>query len=146
MLFRSERELQKDFQFRGESHKAGTQFFILMDQFKQDQEFNPERWLLSPAENPYFAIPFAVGSRMCTGKPIAMELQVEMLKVFLLQLDDAQIQPQIGHRYSGRDNDGKGSITESLYQTLVFGRALWRSCWIGRVQGKGQGCPWRRGQ
>lgn len=137
-----ERELKKDLQFHGELHKAGTQFFILMDQFKQDKKFNPERWLLSPAENPYFSIPFAAGPRMCIGKPIAMELQVEMLKIFLSQLDEAQIQPQIGHRYSGRNNDRTGSVAESLYQVRVFARALWRSLWIGRAQAK-QECPWK---
>jgi hypothetical protein len=43
-----------------------------------------------------------------------------------------QIQADHGHRYSGRNNDGKEGLGESLYQLRKFLGALWRSFQIGR--------------
>jgi hypothetical protein len=126
-----ERELPKDAVFQGHRYLAGTQFFILMDQFRQDQRFDPERWLAPAAQNPYTALPFTAGPRMCAGKPIAMELMVELLRSFLTEFPEDRLQPQIGHLYSGRDNDGKTNRQETLYQLRVFARGLWLSVLIG---------------
>jgi dihydroflavonol-4-reductase len=127
-----ERELTEDLSTPQASYKKGTQFFILLDQFQQDIHFDPDRWLKSSHENPYASIPFGAGPRMCIGKPIAMELLTELLIQFLTQFPEESIQPKIGHLYSGRDNDHRGSISESLYQGKVFARVLWRSFRIGR--------------
>ena len=137
-----ERELKRDFvATTGERYAAGTQVFILLDRFKQDQKVDPERWLLSPAENPYSALPFAAGPRMCIGKPIAMELLVEMLSGFLTRIPFEKIQPALGHQFSGRDNDGQTTGQESRYQARVFARALWRGF---RLEKKTSGCPWKK--
>jgi hypothetical protein len=113
-----------------EREVGDTHFFILMDQFQQDQNFRPERWLAPAEENPYHAIPFAAGPRMCVGKPIAMELMVELLKAFVA-LPDEQVQPQRGHLYSGRDNDGRAVKGEGVYQARAFSQGLWRSFVLG---------------
>lgn len=126
-----ERELLKDTVLQGQSYAAHTQFFILVDQFEQEAEFQPERWLLPTAQNPYAALPFTVGPRTCVGKPIAMELMTEMLRALLTQFPLEAIQPQNGHLYSGRDNDGKPLPGETRYQLRVFARGLWHSLLIG---------------
>ena len=134
-----ERELKKDLTAHGEHYTSGTHIFILLDRFKQDQDFDPERWLQSAADNPYHSIPFAAGPRMCVGKPIAMELLVEILKILLLQFSIENVQPQLGHLFSGRDNDGKETKGESRHQAKIFSRALWKSFRMGR-----SGCPFHR--
>ena len=139
-----ERELKQDRVIQGKLFKSGTQFFILYDQFQQDQTFDPERWLQASSDNPYASMPFAAGPRMCIGKPIAMELLVDLLRAFLTEFPDEKVQPQHGHLYSGRDNDGKQSLTEIAYQTQVFGRGLWKSFLIGHARKTiGQGCPFK---
>ncbi|MBC7387266.1 MAG: cytochrome P450 [Cryobacterium sp.] len=139
-----ERELKKDLKFEGKSYQSGTQFFILMDQLKQDPEFKPSRWDLPASENPYHHLPFAAGPRMCVGKPIALELMFEILKTFLISIPDSQIEPGMGHLYSGRDNDGSEGAAELKYQAEVFSKAIWQSFRIGRrvrkVKSEG-GCP-----
>ena len=125
-----ERELTQAQNFGGKNYAKGTQFFILLDQFKQDPEFYPERWLLSASENPYASIPFAAGPRMCIGKPIAMELMVELLLVLLTEFEFERIEPKNGHLYSGRDNDGGESFGETIYQLRMMLRAVWRSAKI----------------
>ena len=134
-----------------EREVADTQFFIVLDRFEQDQRFDPERWLQAPSENPYYSIPFAAGPRMCVGKPIAMELLVELLKVFLLDFSPEQIQPQRGHLYSGRDNDLRRYKGEFRYQAGVFLRGLWRSLILGQRGARtapstppASGCPWKK--
>jgi hypothetical protein len=117
-----EREIPRDLVLQGKRYAAGTHFFILLDRFKQDQTFDPERWLQTKGENPYAAIPFSAGPRMCIGKPIAMELLRELLKNFLLAYPIEALQPQRGHRYSGRNNDGQESLAESWYQLRTFAR------------------------
>ncbi|MBK9072054.1 MAG: cytochrome P450 [Myxococcales bacterium] len=119
-----ERELQADLVTATKTYRAGTHFFILLDKFKQDQTFDPRRWLLPHAENPYAALPFAAGPRMCVGKPIATELLVEMLASLLTEFPFDAIAPTQGHMFSGRDNDNTETLTESLYQVRVFGRVL----------------------
>jgi cytochrome P450 len=138
-----ERELKKNLHLNGASHEAGTHFFIMLDQFEQDPKFDPERWLKSPDENPYYSIPFAAGPRMCIGKPIAMELLVELLKSFLLEIPDEKTKPALGHLYSGRDNDGESSKAESAYQLKTFSRALWRSFRLRANSTKPLTCPAR---
>lgn len=141
-----ERELKKDIEVNGVKYSAGTQFFILLDQFKQDQNFNPERWLEAAGENPYHAIPFAAGPRMCIGKPIAMEMMVDLLGIFLLKFPEEKLKFEQGHLYSGRSNDGEVSAEESRYQVQVFAKALWRSFLIGQFGSDSEsntGCPWK---
>jgi hypothetical protein len=133
-----ERELGKELHAGGKNYESGTHFFILLDQFKQDARFDPERWLKPASENPYASIPFAAGPRMCIGKPVAMELLSELLKSLLLDFSDESVQPGLGHLFSGRDNDGKTTFAESRYQAGVFSRGLWQSFKMGR----GGGCPW----
>ena len=67
---------------------------------------------------------------MCIGKPIAMELMVELLLVLLTDFEFERIEPNQGHLYSGRDNDGGESFRETLYQLRVMLRAVWESAKI----------------
>ncbi len=127
-----ERELTEDLNTSETVYKKGTQFFILLDQFRQDPNFDPDRWLQMSYENPYSSIPFGVGPRMCIGKPIAMELLTELLSQFLTRFQEEVIRPEIGHLYSGRDNDRNGSMSEGIYQLKVFSKVLWKSFGIGR--------------
>ena len=115
-----ERELTASLDYGGQTYAPGTQFFILLDQFKQDQNFDVNRWLDNSNDNPYASIPFAAGPRMCIGKPIAMELMTEMLSNLLLHFNFEQIEPKLNHLYSGRDNDGNESFFEILYQLKTF--------------------------
>jgi dihydroflavonol-4-reductase len=133
--------LKHPFPILERSH-AGKQFFILLDEFKQDLDFDPERWLKSSTENPYHAIPFAAGPRMCIGKPIAMEMMVELLRLLLTEFPAERLQPAEGHLYSGRSNDGGESWRESAYQAQVFSRALWKSAAIGWRKSFPDGVSW----
>lgn len=137
-----ERELKDTISYQGKTYPSGTHFFILMDQLKQDLEFKPERWLENPAQNPYALLTFGAGPRMCTGKPIAMDLMLEMLKLILLEIPLIQIQPQQGHRFSGRNNDQVQSKEESRYQMQRFLAGLWKSFQIRR-KGPSVVCPMR---
>lgn len=119
---------------------------MLMDKFENEEHesaFSPERWTKPANENPFHHIPFAAGPRMCVGKPIAMELMHEMLKAFLIQYPIEFLEPEIGHLYSGRDNDGKESFKESFYQIKIFVRAIWQSFWIGLGKEKLARCPFK---
>ncbi|MEO5970217.1 MAG: cytochrome P450 [Bdellovibrionia bacterium] len=138
-----ERELQKDMKI-GEQHlTAGTQILLLFDRFKQDQKFDPDRWLKTSAENIYHNMPYGTGKRMCIGKPIATALLADLLGILLTQIPDAQVRPQQGHLYSGRNNDGaRSSWRESLYQLKTFMKALWSSFKMGRRDpSHGGSCP-----
>jgi len=126
-----ERELKKNLTAEGKHYSAGTQFFIILDELRQDQSFLPERWLAKPSQNPHFSIPFGSGPRMCIGKPIAMELMIDLLKAFLLRFEIEVIQPEKGHLYSGRNNDGGETLAETWYQLKVFSRVLWKSLCLG---------------
>ncbi|WP_141735529.1 cytochrome P450 [Oligoflexus tunisiensis] len=127
-----ERELTRDLQLKDRLIKAGTQIFIPLDQFKQDQSFHPDAWLNGASPHPYQALVFGAGKRMCLGKMLASHLMVEMLRSLLIHIPDSQIQPDKGHRFSGRNNDGNQSFGESSYQLRKFLGALWRSYKIGR--------------
>jgi cytochrome P450 len=127
-----ERELTRDLQLKDRLIRAGTQVFIPLDQFKQDPSFNPKAWLNEANPHPYQSLVFGAGKRMCLGKMLANHLMVEMLRALLIHIPEPQIQPEKGHRFSGRNNDGKQGFGESSYQLRKFLRALWQSFKIGR--------------
>jgi hypothetical protein len=127
-----ERELTRDLVLQGRLVKAGTQIFVPLDQFKQDQSFQPEAWLDEERPHPFQSLVFGAGKRMCPGKMLATQLMVAMLGSLVLHVPLEQIRPDHGHRFSGRNNDGKEGLGESLYQLRKFLGALWRSFQIGR--------------
>jgi hypothetical protein len=127
-----ERELTRDLELQGRHVKAGTQIFVPLDQFKQDPTFEPEAWLNEGRPHPFQSLVFGAGKRMCPGKMLATHLMVAMLGSLVLHVPLEQIQADHGHRYSGRNNDGKEGLGESLYQLRKFLGALWRSFQIGR--------------
>jgi hypothetical protein len=126
-----EREVPADIASEAGVIPAGTQVFIPLDQFKQDAEVRPERWMGSTKDNPYRSLPFGAGRRMCIGKPIATALLTGVLRGLLSEVPFASIRVAEGHRYSGRSNDEGASLSESLYQLGVFGRVLLASYRIG---------------
>lgn len=132
-----ERELTRDLQIKGVPYKSGTQVLILFDEFKQDQDFKPERWE-KKSDNPYFGMPFGSGKRMCLGSALATALLQGILKSLLLSFPQTKVQPDRGHQYSGRHNDSSRSFAESFYQIKVFFSVLWRSRQIGKTKGT---CP-----
>lgn len=118
-----ERELTADLTFDGKVFAKGTHFLILLDQLDQDTEFNPERWLLPPHQNLYWALPFAAGARGCPGKQLALESMSEMLRhLLVLPLD--QVSPILNHKFSGRDNDQLKSFKELTYQFKMLLKAV----------------------
>lgn len=127
-----ERELTRDLDLQGRHVKAGTQIFVPLDQFKQDPSFQPEAWLNEERPHPFQSLVFGAGKRMCPGKMLASHLMVAMLRSLVLHVPLERIQPDHGHRFSGRNNDGKEGLGESLYQIRKFLGALWRSFQIGR--------------
>jgi cytochrome P450 len=133
-----ERELTRDLQLQGRLVKAGTQIFVPLDQFKQDQTFNPEAWLNEERPHPFQSLVFGAGQRMCPGKMLASHLMVAMLRSLVLHVPLEQIQPDQGHRFSGRNNDGKEGLGESLYQLRKFLGALARSIQIGRSRNRAE--------
>jgi hypothetical protein len=137
-----ERDLERDVTLGDRIIRAGTQVVLLMDNFRQDQKFNPDRWLDSKTAHEYGPIPFGSGKRMCIGKPIATALLCEMLQIYLRDFHLDQVQPAQGHKYSGRNNDNEESLAETWYQLKVFARVLYKSYLMGR-QGK---CPFLHGQ
>jgi hypothetical protein len=141
-----ERELQRDITLGGRILSAGTQVLLLYDRFKQDQKFDPERWLKNNTENTYHSMPYGAGKRMCIGKPIATELLVRFLEVLLTQIPDILVQPEVGHLYSGRNNDkAKSSFSETLYQIKIFSKALWTSFKLGqRSRSPATKCPFSK--
>lgn len=68
------------------------------------------------------------------GVPILnrnVPLNFSSSRISLTAIPEDLIQPYYGHRYSGRDNDGKVTFRESCYQIAIFSRLLWRSLFIG---------------
>jgi hypothetical protein len=131
-----ERELTRDLQLKDRLVQAGTQIFIALDQFKQDQTFAPEAWLDESRPHPFQSLVFGAGKRMCLGKMLASHLMVEVLRALLIHVPRARIQPDQGHRYSGRNNDVSQSLSESVYQLRKFLGALWQSFKLGRLNAK----------
>ena len=126
-----ERELCTEMTIHGKTYPVGTQILLILDQFVQNTIFDPQSWLDDDLKHPFEGLIFGAGKRICLGKTLAKQLMVELLKSMLINIPDTQIQPQLGHLYSGRDNDGKGGFKESFYQMKIFGRAFWRSFKIG---------------
>jgi hypothetical protein len=136
-----ERELTKELNFAGTLYPVGTQVFILLDQFRQDPMFMPERWSDPESVALYGGLLFGAGQRVCLGKGLANVVLLHLLKGLVLCLPEAQLCPTEGHLFSGRDNDGSSGLRESLYQGKIFLRALYHSWKIGRQQGAKNGCP-----
>lgn len=130
-----EREIPHDMILRGRYFSAGTQVLILLDQFNQDQTFEPTRW---QNKNSYGALIFASGPRMCPGKSLAMDLMRTFLKSFLTDFSFNQVQPELNHMWSGRDNDSKNSKNESRYQNSIFINALVKSFRLGKIRERRQ--------
>ena len=127
-----EREVPRDIETEQGTVPAGSQVFIMMDRLRQDPRVRPDRWLLPKRDNPYHALPFGVGRRMCIGKPIATILLADILMPLLAEVPFEALRPRDGHQYSGRANDTAQGVGESLYQLGVFGRVLLASYRIGR--------------
>ena len=134
-----ERWMTRDVDVGGRHFGKGTQVFMMMDSLQQDDGFKPERWTGPRGDNPYASLPFGSGPRMCTGRPLAEMLMVELLRSLLTQVPANRLQPQVGNPYSGRANDGKDDIGGILHQVRVFGRVLLQSVGLG-LRGEG-GCP-----
>lgn len=133
-----EREIEEDLTIGNLTLTAGTHAFILFDQFQQDQNFNPERWLVGNSQNPHSALPFGSGRRICLGKAIAQVLLADMLQGILSHFPDEQICPQEGHIFSGRNNDQHRSLKESIYQIKVFAGVLYKCFCLGFLKYKRQ--------
>jgi hypothetical protein len=125
-----ERQLTRDMEIEGKKYVTGTQVLMPLDQFKHTLAFNITPWL-KKGTNAYQKIVFGAGRRMCLGKILAELLMTHMLKSMLLHIADERIQPNVNHLYSGRNNDGNNSLTESLYQARQFTKALWKSFKLG---------------
>jgi hypothetical protein len=69
--------------------------------------------------------PFGAGARRCTGAHLARPL-LEALRTELA--GRACFEPERGHRYSGRNNDGRTTLSETLY----FARTV-----VSRLAGAG---------
>lgn len=138
-----ERELTRNLKVMDQEYEAGTQVYIMLDEFKQEQDFSPERWVKG-AKNPYRAMPFGTGQRMCLGKQLATDMMGEMLAGILQLFPAERIRPSENHLYSGRDNDGKDPLSTILYQLRVFSSALKASFFIGKAnkqKAKSGKCP-----
>jgi hypothetical protein len=66
----------------------------------------------APASSSALWPPFGAGPRACAGSQLALALLRPIHSSLRLLTG---FQPQVGHRYSGRHNDGKASLRESLY-------------------------------
>jgi hypothetical protein len=73
-----------------------------------------------------------------------------MLRSFLTEFQIEKIQPQLGHLYSGRDNDRQSGLKESIYQLKTIARAVGKSWFMSlpwgrkkRIPVESTGCPWK---
>lgn len=69
---------------------------ILMNQdiYGNPYEFQPERWLGSPAQKAHLAkyfVPFGRGTRMCAGSKYAIFSKFQLLTVSILQTNQGTI-------------------------------------------------------
>ncbi|GMF25565.1 unnamed protein product [Phytophthora lilii] len=81
---------------------------------------------------------FGAGSRVCVGRHIAMKAMIGLFTDAFVHSD--KFQPRLNHKYSGRHNDGKETMAETLYQVqfvakVVSGVAVHRLKSIGYGQG-----------
>lgn len=98
--------------------KANTHVIMFTSDFKgSDRDSNRDRDS-KVLHLPWLA--FGAGQRMCGGKHLAMPLLQVLLKELTML---PNFKPALGHRYSGRNNDGNVEIFESWYfMTTVFSR------------------------
>ncbi|HVJ90615.1 MAG TPA: cytochrome P450 [Labilithrix sp.] len=134
-----EREMTNDLTVGNTVLEAGTQVFIMLDEFQQDATFDPDRWTKG-TQNPYRSMPFGAGPRVCLGKALAQEMLGELLAGILGHFPMEQVRPSENHLFSGRDNDGKDTLRTSIYQLRIFGDVLARSFGYRRARGRGA-CP-----
>jgi hypothetical protein len=87
--------------------------YIELDNFTQDTNFNPDRWLEKE---------FGWGPRKCIGKYLALNIMSEILFEFLQ--NPSKIYPEIGHCYSGRNNDNIFSLSEIFYTLKTLGKLI----------------------
>lgn len=135
-----ERQLTRKLKIMGQEWEEGTHAYILLDEFEQDPEFDPERWEKSKV-NPYRFMPFGSGQRMCLGKDLALEMLGQMLLGILQNIPIEKIRPGENHQYSGRDNDGKDTFATTLYQLKIFLGALRSSFLLGLKKKPPLKCP-----
>ena len=57
---------------------------------------------------------FGAGARICAGRHMAMKAMTGLFTDSLVRSD--RFQPELGHKYSGRHNDGKETMPETIYQ------------------------------
>ncbi|CAK4705737.1 unnamed protein product [Aphanomyces euteiches] len=70
-------------------------------------------------------IRFGAGPRKCPGAHVAMAC---MAGIFTRDLvGSPKFQPSVGHLYSGRDQDGQETMSETLYQVTQVLKACWQS-------------------
>ncbi|EGZ30599.1 hypothetical protein PHYSODRAFT_264010 [Phytophthora sojae] len=83
---------------------------------------------------------FGAGSRVCVGRHMAMKAMMGLFTDSFVRSD--LFQPMLGHKYSGRNNDGEETVSETLYQVkfairIVGGAAVNRLWRIYRAYVKG---------
>ena len=99
---------------------------ISLDRSKIDIKANTqvEIFLSDLSSSDYNWPIFGCGDRVCAGKHLA----IPFLKVLQSKLTSlSQFQPQINHRYSGRNNDNNFSFLEMLYFFRRIGEVLCQS-------------------
>lgn len=78
------------------------------------------------AGNTYWSA-FGAGKRACGGSDIAMTLCTKIFRVLLThRRSEEKFKPWIGHNYSGRDNDFKETLSQSLFQILRLIQISWK--------------------
>ncbi|KAG7402078.1 hypothetical protein PHYBOEH_007292 [Phytophthora boehmeriae] len=65
---------------------------------------------------------FGAGSRVCVGRHMAMKAMVGLFTDSFVRSE--LFCPKVNHKYSGRHNDGKETLAESLYQFKFAVRVL----------------------
>lgn len=115
-----ERELLEDISYNNTIYQKGSHFYIELDNFIQDNKFNPDRW--NEKTNIYSIIPFGSGPRQCIGKVLAMTILSESLYTIINHIDFKieNIKLEVDHLYSGRNNDNNFNIKETFYVLNKF--------------------------
>jgi hypothetical protein len=68
-------------------------------------------------------IRFGAGARKCPGQHYAMAIMQAIFRPSVLE--HVKFQPEKGHVFSGRDQDGQESMTELLYQGRLIIKLFW---------------------